>query len=270
MIFVRDKGRMCNNMLQYGHVYAWAREHHRASVSMRFAYKYPYFHISDTKYHNFFFYLLGKYGAKLRFLNTVSIDDNYWSKDEVEQQIEQHRHILVEGWYVRFYDLFLKYKTEICQLFTFKPEIEDNVATSFQQDNADVRLGVHIRRGDYIKWYDGKYYYSDEQMIRQIKQFVALQNNKSVSIWICGNDPNIDKAAYENVFGEAKVHFPCGNSAEDLCLLSHCDFIMGAPSTFSLVASMYHDTPLYWILDPNSEVTPQSFSHFDYLFRHIL
>ena len=25
MIFVHDKGRMANNMLQYGHVYAWGR-----------------------------------------------------------------------------------------------------------------------------------------------------------------------------------------------------------------------------------------------------
>ena len=35
MIFVTDKGRMCNNILQYGHVYAWAREHGRKSISMQ-------------------------------------------------------------------------------------------------------------------------------------------------------------------------------------------------------------------------------------------
>lgn len=29
MIFVRDKGQMCNNILQYGYVYAWAKEHGR-------------------------------------------------------------------------------------------------------------------------------------------------------------------------------------------------------------------------------------------------
>ena len=45
MIFVRDKGQMCNNILQYGHVYAWAREHGQKAFSMRFAYKYRYFHI---------------------------------------------------------------------------------------------------------------------------------------------------------------------------------------------------------------------------------
>ena len=46
MIFVTDKGRMANNMFQYGHVYAWGREHGRSTMSMRFAYKYPDFRIS--------------------------------------------------------------------------------------------------------------------------------------------------------------------------------------------------------------------------------
>ena len=47
MIFVHDKGRMANNMLQYGHVYAWGRAHGRTTMSMRFAYKYPWFQICE-------------------------------------------------------------------------------------------------------------------------------------------------------------------------------------------------------------------------------
>ena len=68
MIFVRDKGRMCNNILQYGHVYAWAREHGRKAISMRFAYKYRYFNISHTPWHNFFVYVFAKYAAKMGLL----------------------------------------------------------------------------------------------------------------------------------------------------------------------------------------------------------
>ena len=49
MIYVRDKGRLCNNILQYGHVYAWGREHGRQTVSMRFAYKYQFFRICHTQ-----------------------------------------------------------------------------------------------------------------------------------------------------------------------------------------------------------------------------
>ena len=39
---------MANNMLQYGHVYAWGREHGRTTMSMRFAYKYPWFQLCET------------------------------------------------------------------------------------------------------------------------------------------------------------------------------------------------------------------------------
>lgn len=52
MIFVTDKGRMCNNILQYGHLYAWGREHSVGTVSMRFCYKYPYFSIRHKRWHN--------------------------------------------------------------------------------------------------------------------------------------------------------------------------------------------------------------------------
>ena len=65
MIFVRDKGRTGNNILQYAHVYAWAREHGRRAVSMRFCYKYQYFKICHTPWHNFLTYLFAKYAAKI-------------------------------------------------------------------------------------------------------------------------------------------------------------------------------------------------------------
>ncbi len=58
-------------IFQYGHVYAWAREHGRKSVSMRFAYKYPFFHITHTRYHRFIVYFLAKYAAKLHLMTTV-------------------------------------------------------------------------------------------------------------------------------------------------------------------------------------------------------
>ena len=45
MMFARDKSQMCNNLLQYAHVYAWGREHGRKVISMRFSYKYQYFKI---------------------------------------------------------------------------------------------------------------------------------------------------------------------------------------------------------------------------------
>ena len=270
MLFVHDKGRMCNNILQYAHVYAWAREHRRASLSMRFAYKYPYFHIGDTRYHNIFFYLLGKYAAKLRLLPTVSFHNENVSVNRQEALLSSHRHLMVEGWYVRFYDLFLKHKDEICRLFAFHNDIEQKTLARLAPCRHTLKLGLHIRRGDYARWQGGKYLYTDEQFIRVVRRFIDLHSDRPVSLWICSNDSELDRVPYQTAFGIENVHFADGNAGQDLCLLSHCDYLIGAPSTFTLVASMYRDTPLYWMTDAETPLTEASFDRFDRLFRHIL
>ena len=84
MIFVTDKGRLANNIFQYGHLYAWGREHGRTTMSMRFAYKYPEFRIAHTHYHNFLLYILAKYAAKLHLIPTVQF--NIMNDPFLEQQ----------------------------------------------------------------------------------------------------------------------------------------------------------------------------------------
>jgi hypothetical protein len=271
MIFVRDKGRMCNNILQYGHLFAWGREHHRATMSMRFAYKYQYFHICRTRYHNMATYLFAKYGGKLGLIPTVSFDTVGEDTADKESALLHHRLIIAEGWEVRFPKLFIQYKKEIIELFRFRPSIRKHVDMILGGENRTViKLGVHIRRGDYAKWQNGKFFFSDEQYVKIIKEFYALQQGKRVKTFICGNDSQLNKRLYQNALGEDNVCFPDGNPGEDLCLLSECDFLIGAPSTFSLVASMYRDSPLYWIYDAEAAFSLASFGHFDDLMQHII
>ena len=269
MIFVHDKGRMANNMLQYGHVYAWGREHGRQTMSMRFAYKYPYYHICDTPHHNFATYVFAKYAAKWGFIPTVTFNDDEAQNARNEQTMLQSRMLVVTGWEARWYDLFLKYKAEILELFAFHDDIERRVAMQIREAEG-LNLGVHIRRGDYATFYDGKFFFSDEQYVSVIRRFLALHPQEKVNIYICGNDPKLRREYYQQQLPECRVTFPNGNPGEDLCLLSHCDYLIGAPSTFSLVAAMYRDVPLYWIKDVEAPLTDSSFGHFDELFRHIL
>ncbi len=268
MIFVRDKGRMCNNILQYGHLYAWGREHGRSTMSMRFAYKYPWFHICDTRYHNFLVYVLAKYAAAWKLIPTVTFNEEKDDYGHEEQMMLNHKMIVAIGWYARWYDLFIKYKSEILQLFAFKEDVERKTADVLGQDKV-LRLGVHIRRGDYATFYGGRFLYSDEQYIHIIQQFYSLHRGEKLTVYICGNDPEIQQDLYRQQLPMCNVVFPNGNPAEDLCLLSHCDYLIGAPSTFSLVAAMYHDLPLYWIENPTKILTTKSFRFFDELFRNI-
>ena len=269
MIYVKGSGWMCNNILQYGHFYAWGREHGRQTMSMRFAYKFQYFHICDTPNHNFLHYTIAKYAAKWGLMPTLAFNDPEADIRAEEEKMLTCRNIAVVGWEARWYDLFLKYKQEIIDLFAFKPAVSKACAPILAETpKGSCRLGVHIRRGDYATWYEGKYFFSDEQFLRLIRQFVSL--HPDTTVYICGNDPSLNKDLYRQELKGTKVIFPKGNAAEDLYVLSECDYLIGPPSTFSLTASMYHDTPLYWIKDAETPLTEASFGHFDELFRHIL
>lgn len=272
MIFVRDKGRMCNNILQYGHVYAWGREHGRSTLSMRFAYKYRYFRISRQLKHNFLSYAAAKYAAKAGLLKTVSFDTPGEPTAEKEKLMLAKRHLLVEGWEVRFYDLFLKYKDEIIDLFTFDGKIKAKVDSFIASSSAgtDIKLGIHIRRGDYSRWQGGRYFYDDATYVRVIREFAALFPDRKPTVYICGNDPKLDKDYYRKNLEGINVVFPDGDQAEDLYLFSQCDYLIGPPSTFSLVASMYRDVPLWRIDGKDSPVRLENFNTFDYLFKHII
>jgi len=271
MIFVRDKGRMCNNILQYGHVYAWGREHGRRTMSMRFAYKYHYFHICHTCYHNFFVYLYAKYAAKLGLLRVADFGiDSPNAPEHQEQLLLNHRHIVAEGWYARWYELFLKYKQEIIDLFQFDECVRETPTRLLESlPKSDLRLGVHIRRGDYHRWHGGRYYYNDQQYISVIRQFINLHSDLRIQLFICGNDPELNEASFHEAFPTLDICFPKGNPGEDLYLLSRCDRLIGAPSTFTLVASMYHDVPLYWIESADHQLKDSDFGHFDQLFKQI-
>lgn len=271
MIFVRDKGQMCNNILQYGHLYAWGREHGRHAVSLRFAYKYPFFHICNTRYHNFWIYTLAKYAGNWNLIPKVEFHEPDADISKQEYIMRHSPFVVAEGWYVRFYDLFLKYKKEIIHLFAFTKKINGVVDRYLSKygDSKSIRLGVHIRRGDYKHWMDGKYYYEDDVYIRNIKDFVKKFRGEKIDIYICGNDHNLNVHRYKKEIPEACLHFPKGSAGEDLCLLSRCNYLIGPPSTFSLVASMYHDAPLYWIENGKTSLTPDNFKSFDYLFQHI-
>ena len=216
MIFVRDRGRMANNILQYGHVYAWGREHGRQTMSMRFAYKYRYFHICHTRHHNFLTYLFAKYTAKAGFLPVVNFAADNADYTTAEQEMVSRKNLIVEGWYARWYDLFLKYKADIIRLFAFDDHIEQHTSKLLHEG---LRIGVHIRRGDYANFYGGRFLYSDEQYLSVIRSFIQQHPNEQITIYICGNDPNLNHDYYLQMLSHCKVIFPEGNPGQDLCLL---------------------------------------------------
>lgn len=268
---------MCNNLLQFAHVYAWAREHDRSVMSMRFSYKYPYFKITHSRYTSFAMYLLAKYAAALRLLPTArfkSQDDPVAS----EQMMLRHKHIVVSGWFCRWYDLFLKYRSEICELFTIDEKYTSAVSGRMKQCEGEscadrIRLGVHIRRGDYKDFQGGRYYYDDAMYASYIDAFTQLMPSKQIEVYLSTNDPEVTVDKFSSLVKQPSVtvHLLGGNAVEDLYMLSECDYVIGPPSTFSLVAVMYRDIPLLRMDTASAEhLSMDDFKLFDYWFRRII
>ncbi len=300
MIFARDKSQMCNNLLQYAHVYAWGREHGRKVISMRFSYKYQYFHICHTNLTGFGWYLFAKYMAALHLLPTASFKHADCDREALERKMLRHRHIVVSGWNVRFYDLFLKYRSEIVELFRIdecytqpvreKMNVNDNVegqrpkakgqrllpqslrpVSLGLRPKSQISLGVHIRRGDYATWQDGRYFFNDKVYASYINRFAAMHPDQTVDVFLSTNDAQVTAEHYQALCPKVRIHHLKGSAPEDLFMLSECDYLIGPPSTFSLVAAMYRDIPLYRMDSADADsMTADGFRLFDYWFRRIL
>ena len=273
MIFAGDKSQMCNNLLQFAHVYAWGREHGRKVMSMRFSYKYPYFKITHSNLVSFSLYVIAKFLAAIRLLPTASFKHDDCDPVALEQMMLRHKNIVVSGWYVRFYDLFLKYRDEIIDLFTIDPQYTEPVKKKMNSWNG-IRLGVHIRRGDYAVWKDGIYCYEDAVYADFIGKFSALMPEKEIDVFLSTNDPQVSIGKFQELLSNTKgirLHLLGGNAVEDLFMLSECDYIIGPPSTYSLVAALYRNIPLCrmdQVLDGRLRLS--DFRLFDYWFRHIV
>lgn len=90
-------------------------------------------------------------------------------------------------------------------------------------------IALHIRRGDYKTWMDGRYYFDDDFWLRT---YTSLSRSGG-RVYIVSNDyndPLISKLA------SLGASVPSGSFAQDFALLMMMDKIYGPPSTFPIMA----------------------------------
>ena len=262
---------MCNNWLQYAHIYAWGLENGVRTVSMRFAYKYRYFRISETPWHNPAVYLLAKTLIKTRLIKCLWLQHPRQRTDgTVLRLLRGSCLIAADGWSFRHPALFMKYSKEIRSLFAFREgRIAARKAWLAALPPADIRLGVHVRRGDYAKWQGGAYYFGDDVYAASIRQFAGLHPGKRIQVLVATNDPATDIGLLRRVSGVDDIHLIGGNPGEDLYVLSECGYLIGPKSTFSLVAAFYNDAMIHWIENKDERLTDGSFCRFEDVFMTV-
>ena len=167
----------------------------------------------------------------------------------------------VKGWHTRRNTRFIaEAKTEIQRLYHPRKEITDKAESLISQlkQQSDMVIGVHIRRGDYATWNDGKFFYSLEEYHTFMLRLQKFYKDKKIAFFISSNeDFTLD------IFNGCQCYRfnqePSG-AILDLYTLSICDRIIGPFSSYSRWASFIGEVPLCFLESKEQDFSEECFS----------
>lgn len=153
------------------------------------------------------------------------------------------RPLVVHGWQYRDKRHFAQHGDLLQQFFRpirpHREAVEQVLTTNRAQ--ADVLIGIHMRRGDYAGWQNGAYYFSNAAYAHVMAQMQALFPAASrVRFLLLSNEPIVAADFAEFDTGRSTNH-----PLEDLYALAGCDYILGPLSSYSMWASFYGRVPLF-------------------------
>ncbi len=167
--------------------------------------------------------------------------------------------IILFGRFFRDYEGVHKHQDIIRERFTPNQNIASNLRKTTDTLRAEqcTLVGVHIRKGDYATFQNGKYNYTINQYVDLLNRLGSSFKNEDIIYLICSNETILSKSLCKLKF---KHILSEGSPEEDLHFLSLSDYIVGPPSTYSLWASFYGKVPIYHIRDISKEIEKHDFA----------
>lgn len=175
----------------------------------------------------------------------------------------------IKGWETRTDTRYLtQTKKQLQHIFRPKDEITikaEKIIGELKRNN-DIVVGVHVRRGDYATWNDGKFFYSLQQYHQFMLRIKNLYKDEHVAFFISSNeDFSTDMFNGCNCVRFGKE--PSG-AILDLYTLSICDLIIGPFSSYSRWASFIGEVPICYLESPDQTFDENSFSPIVDYFHH--
>ncbi len=221
---------------------------------------------------NFLFFKIERTAIKLNFINKYLFsnyvpdfkgenDTTNYSVNVLIERIKRNKLSVTfyNGGYFWYDNTDLsEYKKEIRAYFKPIKRIDNKVNDFIKNERVgfDLLCGIHIRRGDYKSFVDGKFYFDNEVYISKIREMKLLFNEKKIK-FIIVSDENIEIA--DSIVKELVIVSGIGDVIEDLYTLASCDYIIATPSTFSMWASFYGDVPLFTFREKENQVNLNRF-----------
>ena len=256
-------GRWGNRLMLFSYVIAWAKKYDCIVMNPSFSEyssNFTYFKnnplgLIPFKYNLFSFILkfinrfyqnslerISLRSKNLPFLHKVDLENDYINTKEINfpKLLSSNRIILFYGFLLgeRDFKFVDNQRAYLSQFFSFSQQIQKKCSEVFRKINQKKVIGICMRQGDYKDHFDGKFYLTDVEYMHLISNlqiqypdygfFIACEESKSD-------------------FHISNGHISFQNPALNLCVLSHCDLLIGPPSTFMTWAAFYKDTAVCYI-----------------------
>jgi hypothetical protein len=137
---------------------------------------------------------------------------------------------------------FEEYETEIRKLFEFSEELKQFAKSFYNSSENEVRVAVHIRRGDYIKK-KNKHTLLSLDYYTKAKEYIENRvKDKSIRYVYFSDDIKWVKKNF--ILNEKDMIIQGYKDYEDFVLMSHCHHFINANSTFSWWAAWLSQTDI--------------------------
>lgn len=150
------------------------------------------------------------------------------------------RPVLLQGWLFRSGPLWPQHADAIREFFQLDPDrqrrIGDVIAAA--RNACDCLVGVHIRRGDYATFQNGRYFFDDATYAAWMHQIRDQLSGRRVKFLVCSHE-TLDESQFE---GLDTVRGP-GTAIEDMYALAETDWMIGPPSTFTAWGAFMGNKP---------------------------
>jgi len=257
-------GNHSNRLFQNLHFEAFCMEHkiqysNAVFQDMRQLYYSP----ADNLSLNYFnkFVIKNKFlSRKIKILNNIyTFEDK--SNNKYDELLCLKKDIYVRGWSFRVWDLTKKFQDKFIEKYSLKPEYYNNnllwkKIVEIDRNSYNI-IGVHIRRGDYNQWMGGKYCFADNIYQLYINNLDMQLKNHSTrkNIFVMFSNENINLKSSEIFLHSKNPWFI------DHHLMSHCDYLIGPPSTFTLWASYIGKKKYFHMLNESGNISLEEFSY---------
>jgi hypothetical protein len=166
-----------------------------------------------------------------------------------------------KGWSTRTDTRYLQQAMlELKRIFRPREEImykAESIIAELKK-TSEIVIGVHIRRGDYATWNDGRFFYSLEEYHTFMLRIQEQYKDQRVSFFISSNE-DFSLDLFEGCHCRRFENEPSG-AILDLYTLSLCNRIIGPFSSYSRWASFIGEVPLCYLETKEQQFSEDSFS----------